>query len=105
MLAEAASGCLVRLLRFKNRPSSGRTIADAELIAQIQRVLWNRKLAPGISGFRKVWRLPSREGTVVARCTVERQMRQQGLRGIKRGKLVAAALVALRVWARCRCVT
>lgn len=33
-----------------------------------------------------MWRLLRREGIIVARCTVERLMRQQGLRGIRRGK-------------------
>lgn len=53
---------------------------------QIERVFWDRNLGRGISGARKIWRLLAREGLVVARCTVERLMRQQGLRGIRRGK-------------------
>ncbi len=71
---------------FKTRPASARAVADAELIVQIERVFWGRTLGRGISGARKVWRLLAREGIVVARCTVERLMRQQGLRGIRRGK-------------------
>jgi len=71
---------------FKKRPVSARAASDAELIVQIERVFWDRKLGRGISGARKVWRLLRREGIVVARCTVERLMRQQGLRGIRRGK-------------------
>ena len=71
---------------FKTRPASARATADAELVVQIERVFWDRKLGRGISGVRKVWRLLRREGIVVARCTVERLMRQQGLRGIRRGK-------------------
>lgn len=71
---------------FKKRPASARATADAELVVQIERVFWDRKLGRGISGVRKVWRLLRREGIVVARCTVERLMRQQGLRGIRRGK-------------------
>jgi transposase InsO family protein len=34
-----------------------------------------------VSGVRKVWRQLLREGFSVARCTVERLMRQMGLRG------------------------
>jgi putative transposase len=40
----------------------------------------------GVYGARKVWRQLAREGTVVARCTVERLMRRMGLRGAVRGK-------------------
>ena len=71
---------------FKCRPASARATSDAELVTQIERVFWDRKLGRGISGARKVWRLLHREGIVVARCTVKRLMRQQGLRGIRRGK-------------------
>ncbi|MEV8026167.1 IS3 family transposase [Microbacterium sp. NPDC080220] len=71
---------------FKKRAPSARAIADAELIVQIERVFWDRKLGRGISGARKIWRLLRREGIIVARCTVERLMREQGLRGVRRGK-------------------
>ncbi len=71
---------------FKKRPASARAVSDAELVVQIERVFWDRKLGRGISGVRKVWRLLKREGIIVARCTVERLMRQQGLRGVRRGK-------------------
>lgn len=71
---------------FKKRPASARAIADAELVTQIERVFYDRTLGRGISGARKIWRLLAREGIVVARCTVERLMRQQGLRGVRRGK-------------------
>lgn len=65
---------------------SAREASDAQLIAQIERVFWDRGLDRGISGARKIWRLLRREGIIVARCTVERLMRQQGLRGIRRSK-------------------
>jgi transposase InsO family protein len=42
----------------------------------------------GVYGARKVWRQLAREGTVVARCTVERLMRRMGLRGAVCGKEV-----------------
>ena len=70
----------------KPRPAPAGAFADAELVVQIERVFWDQKLGRGISGVRKIWRLLRREGIVVARCTVERLMRQQGLRGIRRGK-------------------
>ncbi|WP_267239054.1 IS3 family transposase [Curtobacterium sp. VKM Ac-1376] len=71
---------------FKSRPRSARSVADEDLIVQIERVFWDRKLGRGISGARKIWRLLHREGITVARCTVERLMRKQGLRGVRRGK-------------------
>ncbi|UYM06274.1 IS3 family transposase [Solicola gregarius] len=71
---------------FKTRPDSARTTRDAELIAEIERVFFDRNLGRGISGARKIWRLLRREGIQVARCTVERLMRQQGLRGVRRGR-------------------
>ena len=71
---------------FKARPDSARTVRDQDLVVQIERVFWDRKLGRGIAGVRKMWRLLHREGVVVARCTVERLMREQGLRGVRRGK-------------------
>uniref|UniRef100_UPI001885E639 IS3 family transposase n=1 Tax=Cumulibacter manganitolerans TaxID=1884992 RepID=UPI001885E639 len=73
---------------FKKRPASARSVRDAELLVAIERVFWDRQLGRGISGARKVWRLLHREGIVAAKCTVERLMRQHGLRGIRRGKQV-----------------
>jgi putative transposase len=42
----------------------------------------------GVYGVRKVWRQMRREGFKIARCTVERLMRDLGLQGVIRGKLV-----------------
>jgi len=39
-----------------------------------------------VYGADKVWRQLRREGVAVARCTVERLMRELGLRGVRRGK-------------------
>ncbi|MFC1595540.1 IS3 family transposase, partial [Gemmatimonadota bacterium] len=39
-----------------------------------------------VYGVRKVWRQLNREGIVVARCTVERLMREMGLQGAVRGR-------------------
>jgi putative transposase len=41
----------------------------------------------GVYGARKVWLALNREGIPVARCTVERLMREQGLQGAVRGKI------------------
>ena len=45
-----------------------------------------------VYGADKVWRQLAREGTVVARCTVERLMRRLGLRGVMRGKVVRTTI-------------
>ena len=62
---------------------------DALLKVEIKRV-WdeNRK----VYGAPKVWRQLHREGFPVARCTVERLMRQMGLRGVVRGKKVRTTI-------------
>ena len=69
---------------FKKRPSSARTIRDEYLRGQIARV-WQENMG-GIYGADKVWAQLNREGIGVARCTVERLMRQLGLSGARRGK-------------------
>jgi transposase InsO family protein len=45
-----------------------------------------------VYGVDKVWRQLSREGVAVARCTVERLMKRQGLRGVVRGKVVRTTI-------------
>ena len=62
---------------------SARSHRDVELRAKIRRV-WEENY--GVYGARKVWRQLGREGVGVARCTVERLMRQDGLKGVVRGK-------------------
>ena len=42
----------------------------------------------GVYGVRKVWRQMKREGFDIARCTIERLMRNMGLQGVIRGKPV-----------------
>jgi len=62
---------------------SARARRDADLRAAIQRV-WDEH--DQVYGPRKVWRQLRREGVRVARCTVERLMREMGLRGVGRGR-------------------
>ena len=62
---------------------SERTRRDAVLRQEIERV-W--KANRDVYGARKVWRQLRREGIGVARCTVERLMREMGLRGVVRGR-------------------
>ncbi len=63
--------------------ASPRARQDLMLMEQIRQV---HAANFGVYGARKVWRQLAREGTVVARCTVERLMRRMGLRGAVRGK-------------------
>jgi putative transposase len=67
----------------KPRPPSARALRDQEVKVQIRRVHQDNF---GVYGARKVWRQLGREGILVARCTVERLMRQLGLQGVRRGK-------------------
>ena len=60
-----------------------RAVRDAALREQIERV-WKENF--GVYGARKVWRQLMREEVDVARCTVERLMRQMGLQGARRGR-------------------
>jgi len=65
------------------RLPSGRARRDAWLAEQIRRV---HAANYGVYGARKVLLALNRGGIEVARCTVERLMRQLGLRGVIRGK-------------------
>jgi transposase InsO family protein len=67
----------------QRRSTSARAVRDRQLKAEISRVHAEQF---GVYGARKVWRQLHREGIAVARCTVERLMRELGLRGAVRGK-------------------
>ncbi len=68
---------------------SARARRDAELVPQIERV-WRANMQ--VYGADKVWRQLAREGAAVARCTVERLMRREGLRGVMRGKVARTTI-------------
>ena len=65
------------------REPSRRQVRDAELSERIKRV---HAANYGVYGARKVWLALNREGIAVARCTVERLMRELGLAGAVRGR-------------------
>ena len=67
----------------KRRPPSARARRDEELKVHIARVHAENF---GVYGAPKIWAQLNREGHRVARCTVERLMRDLGLRGAVRGK-------------------
>ncbi|URI11612.1 IS3 family transposase [Aquincola tertiaricarbonis] len=72
---------------------SRRAQRDACLVLEVQRV-WRANMQ--VYGADKVWRQLNREGVAVARCTVERLMRQQGLQGVRRGKAVRTTVPDLK---------
>jgi len=67
----------------RKRAPSDRELRDGWLSSEIKRVF---EANYGVYGARKVWRELNREGITVARCTVERLMRRDGLGGARRGK-------------------
>jgi putative transposase len=67
----------------KRRAPSARAVRDEYLKAQIARVHADNL---EVYGADKVWAQLNREGIRVARCTVERLMRELGLSGARRGK-------------------
>ena len=67
----------------KKRPPSNRAVRDEQLKIEISRV---HEENLSVYGADKVWAQLNREGTRVARCTVERLMGDLGLSGAKRGK-------------------
>ena len=70
-----------RRLDPERRPA--RAKRDEVLCAEIERV--EAEAFAGVYGAEKVWHQLNREGTRVARCTVERLMRRMGIRGAVRG--------------------
>ena len=68
----------------RNRPLSARAVRDAELKPVIQRVYDENFVAYGGD---KMWdHLNNVDGIRVARCTVERLMKEMGLSGVRRGR-------------------
>ena len=67
----------------KTRPVSARSRRDAELTTMIKKIHAENY---GVYGARKIWHELQRRGVRVARCTVERLMREIGLRGLLRDK-------------------
>jgi len=67
------------------RGPSPRGLRDERLKSEIRRVHQDNY---GVYGARKVWLALNREGIAVARCTVERLMRELGLAGARRGRRI-----------------
>ena len=58
---------------------------DAELRPEMKHVCNDNK---SVYGARKLWRAMRRDGFDLARCTVERLMRDIGIEGLRRGKKI-----------------
>jgi putative transposase len=67
----------------KTSPTSPRRLRDEQLMVEIRRVFDDNF---AVYGHRKLWAQLNREGITVARCTVQRLMRQMGLHGAVRGR-------------------
>ena len=63
----------------RRRPPSSRSLRDAFLLGEIRRV---HEGSSGVYGQLEVWDELNDEGTCVARCTVERLMRRNGIVGV-----------------------
>ena len=78
----------------KNRSLSVRAQHDLVVLEHIRRIQTDPKIGRGLYGARKVWHQLAREQTggqhpelgSVPRCQVERLMRVNGIRGVRRGK-------------------
>ena len=70
-------------VKRRQRDPCDRALRDRELLGHIRRV---HEANFGVYGVRKVWWQLRREGIEVARCTVERLMAKDGLKGAIRGK-------------------
>jgi len=78
--------------KVKQRQPEKRSIRaqrDDVLKVEIQRI-WEENFR--VYGVRKVWHQLKREDMMVARCTVERLMKKQGLRGVVRGRRIKTTL-------------
>jgi putative transposase len=73
-------------VRKREQQPSAREVRDEHLKEQIMGVWENRRKGRGVYGARKVWLQLRREGAGVARCTVERLMREMGLAGVTAGR-------------------
>jgi len=71
---------------------TARARRDEAMSVEVHRA--HRASHGGVYGADKVWRQLRREGHVVARCTVARLMRREGLKGVVRGRAFAITTTA-----------
>ena len=75
----------------RNRAPSARQVRDGQLRPEILEV-WEQNLC--VYGADKVWDQLNKDGTRVARCTVERLMADLGLQGCRRGRIQVRTTVS-----------
>ena len=71
------------------RPPSARAVRDARIRAEIGQM---RAEYEEVYGARKTWLELNRRGIPAARCAVERVMREDGLRGARRGRKIRTTI-------------
>jgi putative transposase len=74
----------------KTRPPSARDLRDEKIKELLSQIWHDPDVGRQLAGARKMWKLMHRmhitvEGRPVARCTIERLMREMGLVGVRRG--------------------
>jgi putative transposase len=74
------------------RPPPARAVRDAQILAEIAQM---RAEYEEVYGARKTWLELNRRQIPVARCTVERVMREHGLRGARRGRKVRTTIAGM----------
>lgn len=67
----------------REQEKTAREIRDDYLKKEIMRIWGDRRKSRRKYGARKIWHQLNREGIAVARCTVERLMRELGIGGVK----------------------
>lgn len=72
--------------KVKALPPSARAVRDGQILTEIYKIADGND---GLYGARKMWHELRRRGIDVARCTVERLMRAEGLQGVVRQAKVA----------------
>ena len=68
----------------RTRPKCARARRDEALKSKIRRIY--DVCLDGVYGAKKVWKQLRREGFAVARCTIERLMKEMGLSGVRKGR-------------------
>lgn len=99
----SAHGCKIAPSTYyaaRSRPPSHRALSDAAVWERIEALQADPKKGRGLAGYRKMWHLLKREGIQIARCTVERLMREHGMRGVVRGQKKVVTTTADQTAAR-----
>jgi putative transposase len=73
----------------RSRPASSRAIRDERVKAEITQV-WRDNFE--VYGAEKAWLELNRQGITVARCTVQRLMRELGIAGAQRGRKIRTTI-------------